>query len=103
LIVIKSFSLQSTIDSNKEYNHAAFKLFEIVKEWFCNADFLYQVSSNTGFKVNRGVSLEYSNTRKDSIAILDNGLSLIGGYSLHLKPIFLNIQSVLSDLKTVKS
>lgn len=95
-LFLKSSSLQSSIDLNDEYDYAASKIFEVVKEWFFNTEFLSQVSSNKGFKLHNNTPSEFNNFSEDSIAILDNGLSLIGGHSIQLKPIFLRIQDALS-------
>lgn len=96
-LVLKSSFLQSSIDPNNEIDFAASKIFEIVKEWFFNTDFLSHVSSNNGFQIDKNVSLKYNRDPETSLAILDNGLSLIGGHSLELKPFFLKIQTVLSE------
>lgn len=96
-LVLKSSFLKSSIDPNNETDYAASKIFEIVKEWFFNTDFLSHVSSNNGFQIDNTVTLKYGRDPENSIAILDNGLSLIGGYSLELKPFFLKIQTVLSE------
>lgn len=96
-LVLKSSFLQSSIDPNNEIDYAASKIFEIVKEWFFNTDFLSHVSSNNGFQIDKNVSLKYNRDPENNLALLDNGLSLIGGHSLELKPFILKIQTVLSE------
>ncbi|KAG0674981.1 hypothetical protein C6P42_001953 [Pichia californica] len=99
-LLLKSLSMQPMRDPNNEFDQAANVLFDILKEWFFNIEFCCQLTSNNGFHITNSMSLENNECDKDSIVMLNNNISLIGGHCQELKPIMVKLRCALMEFES---
>ncbi|VEU22226.1 DEKNAAC103244 [Brettanomyces naardenensis] len=96
-LLVKASELLPSVNAQDESDLAAINLYQVIREWFFNVEFLAMVSSDNGGEITIKTPLDvvFAGSSTNKLISLDNGVNTLRGYSGELNPILHKLYNFL--------